>query len=425
VAEEASLKQGGEATKPLLFFQLFRKRGVDVRLLVHVRRKAELLALLKPDEHHRLYFVDDAKIQQIAWRIIDRTRLKVAEQTLGTLSHFVTQRRQRRIARELVRQHGIEIVHEPIPISPKQTSMMYGLGAPVVIGPLCGGMTYPPGFSYMESRLSRTFEKLGRQLAQVLHWIWPGKVRAGGLVVANDRTKLALPRGARGKVYWMPESGVDVNVASPGDGTEKRDDGKVRFIFVGRIVDWKAVDLLVEAFKGVADAHPGALLEIVGDGPETPRVKELVTRLDLAGRVTFAGWLSRAQGAARLRASDVFTLTSLRECGGNALLEAMGVGLPSVVTNWGGPGAYVDDTCGLRVDPTTRDAFIAGLTAAMLRLAADPALRRQMGDAARVRLRTGFFEWESKADRMLEIYRDVIDASVPTERRSAIAAPAA
>ena len=32
----------------------------------------------------------------------------------------------------------------------------------------------------------------------------------------------------------------------------------------------------------------------------------------------------------------------------------------------------------------------------------------ELGDAARVRLRTGFFEWESKADRMLEIYRETI-----------------
>jgi glycosyltransferase involved in cell wall biosynthesis len=209
----------------------------------------------------------------------------------------------------------------------------------------------------------------------------------------------------------MPESGVDVSVAKPGDGADRPNDGKVRFIFVGRLVDWKAVDLLVEAFKGVAQANPDALLEIVGDGPEMPNLKELVPRLCLAGRVTFAGWLSRPQGAARLRAADVFTLTSLRECGGNALLEAMGVGLPSVVSNWGGPGAYVDDTCGIRVTPTSRDAFVAGLTQAMLKLAGDPAMRRQMGDAARVRLRTGFFEWESKADRMLEIYRETIARS--------------
>jgi glycosyltransferase involved in cell wall biosynthesis len=87
----------------------------------------------------------------------------------------------------------------------------------------------------------------------------------------------------------------------------------------------------------------------------------------------------------------------------------MAVGLPSVVTNWGGPGAYTDDTCAIRVDPTSRDAFIASLTSAMLKLAADADLRTRMGAAARHRLMTHYFEWESKADRMLEIYRETIE----------------
>ena len=49
VAENASLKFGGEATKPFLFFQFFRKRGMDVRLLVHSRCRGELEAAFPRD----------------------------------------------------------------------------------------------------------------------------------------------------------------------------------------------------------------------------------------------------------------------------------------------------------------------------------------------------------------------------------------
>ena len=74
------------------------------------------------------------------------------------------------------------------------------------------------------------------------------------------------------------------------------------------------------------------------------------------------------------------------------------------------PGKYLDETCGLRVDPDTRDGFIRGLTSAMLTLANSRDLRESMGKAARVRLSTHYFTCESKVQKALEIYQDVLAA---------------
>lgn len=417
VAENASLKFGGEATKPFLFFRFFRKRGMDVRLLVHARCRAELEAAF-PKDQDRLYFIPDTAAHKLLWQLGRRMPAKVDEQTLGFVRHQVTQLLQRDLARELVRNHGIEIIHEPTPISPKQVSILYDMGAPVVIGPMCGGMDYPPGFQYMQSGFARQLERAGRAAAQLFHGAMPGKLRAGALVVANDRTRLALPRGTRGRVYDMPESGVELSSYAPIDYAARPQDPAVRFVYLGRLVDWKAVDLLLEAFHAVARQNPDARLDVLGDGPMLDPLRRRATELSLNDRVEFAGWVNKAAGFDRLRAADVFVLPSLRECGGNALLEAMAVGLPSVVTNWGGPGVYVDDTCGIRVDPVSRDAFVAGFTRAMLTLAASRELRVRMGAAARRRLSTHYFTWESKVQRMLEIYRDTIEA----ERRARPAA---
>jgi glycosyltransferase involved in cell wall biosynthesis len=412
VAENASLKFGGEATKPFLFFKFFRQRGMDARLLVHSRCRAELEAAF-PNDLDRMYFIPDTTAHKVLWQVGRRIPAKVDEQTLGFVRHQITQALQRRIARDLVRRYRIDVVHEPTPISPKQVSMMFDLGAPVVIGPMCGGMDYPPGFQYMQSGFARSLERAGRAVAQLFHEALPGKLRAAALVVANDRTRLALPRGCRGQVYEMPESGVELKGYPPIDyGSRADGDGAaVRFIYLGRLVDWKAVDLLLDAFKGVADHHPTARLEVLGDGPELGPLRRRADELMLgADRVEFAGWVNRATGMERLRAADVFVLPSLRECGGNALLEAMAVGLPCIGTNWGGPGKYLDDTCGVRVEPDSRDGFVAGLTRAMLKLAGSRDLRLAMGAAGRRRLSEHYFTWESKVARMLEIYRDTIKA---------------
>jgi glycosyltransferase involved in cell wall biosynthesis len=410
VADNASLKFGGEATKPYLFFKFFRQRGMDVRLLVHGRCRDELLAAF-PEDSDRLYFIPDTLAHKGLWQVGKRLPGKVDDQTFGFARHQLSQVLQRGIAKELVNKHSIDVVHEPTPISPKYVSRMYGLGAPVVIGPMCGGMDYPPAFQYMQSGFSRGLERTGRAVAQVFHKLSPGKLEAAALVVANERTRAALPHGYKGRVSEMPESGVELKGYPPIDYAARpapREGDPVRFLYLGRLVDWKAVDLLLEAFKGVAQNHPTARLDVLGDGPMLEPLRKRNAELGLTGRVEFAGWVNKAKGLETLRASDVFVLPSLRECGGNALLEAMAVGLPCVATNWGGPGKYLDDTCGLRVDPDTREGFVAGLTRAMITLARSPEKRVALGTAARRRLSEHFFTWESKVERMLEIYAGAI-----------------
>jgi glycosyltransferase involved in cell wall biosynthesis len=110
-------------------------------------------------------------------------------------------------------------------------------------------------------------------------------------------------------------------------------------------------------------------------------------------------------------------LPSLRECGGTVILEAMAMGLPVIATRWGGPANYVDDSMGIRVAPDTRESFIGGLAEAMIELAESPQLRRQMSEAARRRAGTNYYDWDSKADRMLEIFRQTLQ-----ERATATAA---
>lgn len=433
VADNASLRFGGEATKPFLLFRFFRRRGLDVRLLVHARCWRELTEAF-PEDVDRIHFVSDTAGHRMLCRVGKRMPARVNTLTLASIGQHLTQLMQRSVAQDLVRRHRIDVVHQPTPISPKQVSVMHGLGAPVVIGPMCGGMGFPPGFEYMQGHLERQLERLTRAAAQVLHEAAPGKLRADALIVANERTRLALPRGTAGTVYQMPESGVELATYQPIDYAARRAGGPVRFVFLGRLVDWKGVDVLLDAFAGVARREPRATLDILGAGPLLEPLQRRSAQLGIAERVQFAGWVSKSDGLERLRAADAFVLPSVRECGGNALLEAMAVGLPSIVANWGGPGEYVDDTCGFRIEPSTRSLFIEELTAAMLKLAASRELRVELGQAARRRLATGCFTWESKVERMLEIYHATIEAArtpkprpmkwLPSRRPSVITAPA-
>jgi glycosyltransferase involved in cell wall biosynthesis len=173
------------------------------------------------------------------------------------------------------------------------------------------------------------------------------------------------------------------------------------------LVDWKAVDLLIEAFSKLTPKC-ASTLEIIGDGPCRSALEAQAATLGLTDQVTFHGALPQPAIARRLQAVDVFVLPSLFEAGGAVVLEAMSVGLPTIATAWGGPTDYVTPQCGILVEPNGRATFVDGLIRAMTRLAADRRLRQQMGAMGRRRV-VDAFDWECKIDAILRIYKQTID----------------
>ena len=137
------------------------------------------------------------------------------------------------------------MVHEPIPVSPKQPSVMFGVGAPVIIGPMNGGMDYPPHYN-LAGRLERAIVSVLRWTSTLWNRIIPGKRRAALLLIANKRTFDALPFYTRPvKVIEFAENGVDLDRFQIGQVPAATED--FRIIYVGRLVDWKRVDLLLSA----------------------------------------------------------------------------------------------------------------------------------------------------------------------------------
>jgi glycosyltransferase involved in cell wall biosynthesis len=88
----------------------------------------------------------------------------------------------------------------------------------------------------------------------------------------------------------------------------------------------------------------------------------------------------------------------------------MAMEMPVIATAWGGPADYLDCTCGILVEPTSADAFVANLSSALVRLAENPEERVAMGKAGRLKVIEDF-DWETKVDRMLGIYREAVEGS--------------
>jgi hypothetical protein len=239
VAEHASVRFGGEALIPVHYFRLLRSRGVESWLVVHSRTRNELAELF-PQDIDRILFVPDLWIHKLIFSLSLYLPRRLSEATLGLLNQLITQFSQRAIVRQLIIDKQINVIHQPIPVGPRFPSLLFGLGVPRVVGPLNGGMEYPPFFRSSESRLSQTAIAFTRLFSDLANTLLPGKKHADVVLVANDRTRRALPSGMRGKIIELVENGIDFDVWQ--GSSDSLESTVPRFVFIGRLVDWKALD---------------------------------------------------------------------------------------------------------------------------------------------------------------------------------------
>lgn len=408
VAQNASSRFGGEAFLPLKYFQLLKKRREhEVRLIVHSRNRKDLTALF-PNESDSIHYIEDSALHRFIWRIGNWFPKTIGESVFGFMLNFTDEWFQRRLIKRMLKEGGADVIHQPIPVSPKAPSSIFGFGVPVIIGPMNGGMTFPDGYEDYESKRTRYFVFIARRLAVALNWLIPGKRLAAVLLVANSRTRHALPQRHHPCVIEVVENAVDRSVwrAEP-QAVSRPPNRAFHLAFVGRFVRWKAINITLDAIRLAREDGHEVHFSLIGDGEEKEALVRHAERLNLSAIVNFKGFMPQAACAEELKAADALILNSIYECGGAVVLEGMSLGLPIIAADWGGPADYVDNTCGILVSPIPRATYTRRLADAIGSLAANPALRAELGTAGLVRVQNEF-DWEKKIDRILEIYAQAI-----------------
>jgi glycosyltransferase involved in cell wall biosynthesis len=236
---------------------------------------------------------------------------------------------------------------------------------------------------------------------------------ARALIVSSYSLAEALGeiREAAGKIQVVP-NGVDARVFARGNGTTlRRELGLERAVvvgFLGSFQPWHRLDLLLEAMAAVPD-EPRLSLLLVGDGPEREAVLAQAARLGVADRVRAAGAVPAGEVPRMLSACDIGVLPGSNSYGQPMkLVEYAAAGIPSVAPNLPPVHEVLRvDVTGLTFPPG--DA--GGLASALVRLAADPALRRRVGDAARASAQE--WSWEARARALARVLQNAHREEAP------------
>ena len=196
------------------------------------------------------------------------------------------------------------------------------------------------------------------------------------------------------------------------DALEKRIkiDGKI-ILFVGRLIDLKGIDYLIEAAPKVIERFPKARILLVGSGPRKDCLVKLTRDLNLENNVVFIEQVPQDELLKYYYLADIFVLPSIvneegeTEGLGVVLLEAMACGVPVVGSGVGGiPDIIKDYETGLIAGQKDPDS----LAEKIIKLLSNDRLREKLIKNGQ-KLIEEKYSWEIIADKFLNIYRNVVE----------------
>ncbi|MEM7306900.1 MAG: glycosyltransferase family 4 protein [Planctomycetota bacterium] len=221
-------------------------------------------------------------------------------------------------------------------------------------------------------------ERLDRFVAR--RYVAWAKSRARAFRVVNHGEMPALLRGwgvPDEKICVLGSLYMDLATFSP---PENAVEPEQELVFVGRMVNNKGLDRIVEAVAQLrAEGRPHRAL-LVGSGPFQERTAARVRELGLGDAVRFVEWVGDAADLAEVyRKSRVVVCASTCEGGPRFTVEAMACGTPCVSTRVGVMGELLEDGAAGRLVDFTAGGLAAGLTEVL----GDEERRLAMGRAAR------------------------------------------
>jgi glycosyltransferase involved in cell wall biosynthesis len=289
-------------------------------------------------------------------------------------------------------------------------SFMWRFSAPLVMGPVGGGQTSPAAF---KSYFGRDWRGEAVRSFFVRHLVPLSPLarkaaRSASLVMVSNRESEALAKslGAQRVVIIAPDSGLPEDYGPTSFPVRELHRG-LKMVWVGRIFSLRGLPLALDALRQAAGASIS--LEIFGGGGHEAEVPGWIAERELQDRASYYGHVDWPTLRAHYEGADAFLFTSVRDSCAAQLLEAMAWGLPIITLDHHGASCAVPNAAGIKVPVTTIDETVAGLAAAMLRLAAHPDVRSQMGEAGYLHAQS--FTWSKIAGRAVCSYEALLETA--------------
>jgi len=177
-----------------------------------------------------------------------------------------------------------------------------------------------------------------------------------------------------------------------------------QFAYLGRLVFYKNVEIILQAFKTVAKKFPDAKLVIAGNGPHKESLQELVNKLGISNNITFAGYVTPQQKIKLLAESNALLFPSTIEGFGLVILESFQQKRPVLVSDIPPMSDIVENKkTGLVIDPYDERRWAD----AIIWLINNPQESKRMGENGNEILKVKYNQ-ELFYENIIKMYNDTL-----------------
>jgi glycosyltransferase involved in cell wall biosynthesis len=352
-------------------------------------------------------WVDRIRVWTIRWIFGNEYRSQVLT-AFGYIFSLAFEWRAWRQTRDRIMRGDFDVVLRLLPIStvlPSPFAFFLRRGPiPFVIGPINGGLPWPPGFS--QANEQKEWISNLRNFYRFLPFARSTYKNAAAIIAGSSHTYNEFA-AYRKKVFFVPgENGINPALYTAALRNSTRND-KLELIFVGGLAPYKGCDLALRASTRLLQ-RGRARFTIVGDGPTRARLEQLTRSLGIDKVVSFCGKLPHSETIQRLAAADVLVFPSIHEFGGAVVFEALAMGVVPVVVDFGGPGDIVHPEVGFKVPLTNENDVVSQIEKILAELDCDSGLLDRLREQG-MRYAREYLSWDKKAQIVTEILCWVVE----------------
>lgn len=306
-------------------------------------------------------------------------------------------------AKQIVSKDSFDLIHFLGPIGYREPGYLWKLDLPYIWGPIAGMNNYPIEL------LKATYSFKGKLFFLLRTFINNIQLRASFrvknalkksnvLLTATTENQKRLLKVHHAQSIWLPENGINGIIQK--NSNKKFNDEIIHLAWIGRVDDYKAIILLIDAFKNLSQNN--LLLHVIGDGPIKNNMEQYAIKKEVNHLIKWHGKVARSEVFTILAQTHLHVITSLGEANTTVIWEAMSLGIPTMTLDHCGMHDVVCEKCGFKIPIISYSQVINDITKKLNEIMLNPQILRDLSEGVLECAQN--FHWDKREAFWNDIY---------------------
>ena len=314
-----------------------------------------------------------------------------------------------RQSKEIVNANEIQLIHQLNLIGFREPGYLWKWSGhiPFIWGPVGGFNQVPFNYIFQFDIKNKIFY-LGKNLLHLYQMHFHSRVRKAlkraDLILAESSSTKKIMKQVYGiNAVLMNETGADFEYFY--EHISFCNNNSLNLLWVGKIQGLKGLPIALKALKLLKGKIP-ITMTVVGDGPDNLACRQFAKETGVSEMVSFLGKRPNKEVRELMKVHDLLFFTSLKEGTPHVILEALSSGLPVLCHDACGHGDVINDSIGIKIPMESYEKSIMLFSEQLEFLYGNQNKLYEFSKNARQFVESN--SWKNKAQKMIQIYKDVI-----------------